>query len=491
MKKRIGLGVALALAMLAAGRLQAADVLRNTGFPLTAGFFRIAGPAQKAVFPRSAGAEGVTDREPSCRVWVNGREVKTLYETAVCMQRFWTAEPELSLTPAAIDVQEGPYQVEIEFLRESAESAVIRPLALGILPELSGSRVRFTVPQPAQVTVEINEKPEDALHLFLDAPDAEKPKENAPKVRYFGPGVHRDQMITVRNGETIYLDEGAVVYGQIYCGLGKNFTIAGHGVLCGSIYDRYRDTIVPVNLSNCSGFTIRDITILDPSAWTVNLYKCRDAVIDNVKIISARSNSDGFTFQNCSNIRVSGCFVRSWDDSLVVKGYNGDVQGITFEDCILWTDLAQSCEIGYETRAKLITDITFRNITVLHNFHKPVISIHNSDHAAVRNVLFENITVEDAQMGEGDGTPYLIDFTTTESQWSATAKRGTIENVTVRNVEVLSGKRPAIRIFSNGADSRIDCVLISGLTILGEKITDFRQVDFVESPWNGEKIILR
>ncbi len=438
--------------------------------------------------PAGGAAERVTGAVPACRVWLDGEEVKTVYETAVCHERFWTAEPKLSTTPVAIANHESPVRVEVEFIGREAVSAAVRPLSLGIEPAVEAGRVYFMMTEPANVTVEINGEVQGALHLFVHGEDTGKPDPESSKVRYFGPGEHRDQMITVKNGETIYLDDGCVLYGQIYCGLGKNFTIAGHGVLCGSIYDRYRDTLVPVNLSNCSNFTIRDITILDPSAWTVNLFKCKNAVIDNVKIISARSNSDGFTFQNCENILVKNSFVRSWDDSLVVKGYNGDVHGITFENCTIWTDLAQSCEIGYETRAKVIDDIVFRDITVLHAFHKPVISIHNSDQAAVRNVLFENIVVEDAQMGEGDGTPYLIDFTTTESQWSATLKRGTIDGVTVRNVRVLSGKKPSIRIYSNGEDSRIDHVLISGLVILGEEITDFSQLTCVFSPFNGEDI---
>ena len=435
-----------------------------------------------------ARADSLMDTEPSCRVWVNGREVSSVYETAVCHQRYWEENPPLSSTPVAIAVQESPYRVEIDFLHADVRTAVVRPLALGIEPEVRDGKVCFSVSEPANLTVEYNGQTEGALHLFLDTPDADRPEAGAPKVRFFGPGEYRDQIITVRSGETIYLDEGCVLYGQIYCGLGSQFTIAGHGVLCGSIYDRWKDTLVPVNLSNCSSFTIRDITILDPSAWTVNLLKCKDAVIDNVRIVSARSNSDGFTFQNCTGIEVRNCFVRSWDDSLVVKGYNGDVHGITFDGCTLWTDLAQSCEIGYETRAKVIDDIRFRNITVLHAFHKPVLSIHNSDHAHVTNVLFENITVEDARMGEGDGTPYLIDFTTTESIWSATARRGTIDNVTVRNVQVLSGKKPSIRIWSNDETSRIDHVQISGLSILGEAITRFDQVSYESSPYNGGDI---
>ena len=440
--------------------------------------------------PETGRAGSIPDASPSCRVFLDGTELTTVYETAVCSQRYWTAEPVLSTTPVAVAVRDGPCRAEIVFADRKIETALVRPLAAGIRPEIVDGKVVLDLPGAGNYTVEFNGGTENALHLFISGTDPEKPDPDDPKVRRFGPGEHRDQMITVRNGETVYLEEGCVLYGQIYCGLGKGFTIAGPGVLCGSIYDRYRDTLVPVNLSNCSDFTIRDITILDPSAWTVNLLRCKNASVENVKIVSARSNSDGFTFQNCENILVKNCFVRSWDDSLVVKGYGGDARGITFDTCTLWTDLAQCCEIGYETRAKKIEDITFRNITVLHAFHKPVISIHNSDSAAVRRVLFENILVEDAQMGLGDGTPYLIDFTTLESQWSSTLKRGTIEDVTVRNVRVLSGRRPGIRIWSQDENSRIDHVTISGLNLLGEEITSFGQLDYEAGPANGEDIRL-
>ena len=208
-----------------------------------------------------ASAEELSDREPTARVWVNGTEVENVYETAVCTQRFWEENPTLSTAPAAIAVQEAPYLVEIAFSGIDVQSAVVRPLEKGIVPEIQEGKVCFRVEDASQLVIEVNGEIRGAVHLFLDTPDAEKPGPDTPKVRYFGPGVYRDQIITVRSNETIYLDEGCVLYGQIYSGLASNFTIAGHGVLCGSIYVRWKDTIVPVNLSNCSDFTIRDITI--------------------------------------------------------------------------------------------------------------------------------------------------------------------------------------------------------------------------------------
>ena len=428
---------------------------------------------------------------PSCRVWLNGSEISEIYETAVCMQRIWTPNPKLTTTPVAIATQDGLCRVEIERLNGPIESVTVRPMHLGIVPEIREGRALFTLDRPTNVTVEFNDTVEGALHLFLHKRNNDKPKKDAPGVRWFGPGIHREDIIEVHSGETIYLDDGCLLYGQICCQDCAGFTIAGHGVICGSIYDRWKDTLVPVNLTRCRDFTVRDITILDPSAWTLNLLDCENGKIEGVKIVSARSNSDGLTFQNCRNIRASGCFVRSWDDNLVVKGYDGDVNGIAFIDCTLWTDLAQSCEVGYETRAKSIRNILFRDITILHNFHKPVMSIHNSDNAAIRNVRFENITVEDARMGEGDGTDYLIDLTTTASDWSRTPDRGTTGDVTFQNIQVLSGKRPAIRIYANDATSWIDHVYIENLSILGKRITDFGELDYESSPFNGSDIRIK
>lgn len=86
-------------------------------------------------------------------------------------------------------------------------------------------------------------------------------------------------------------------------------------------------------------------------------------------------------------------------------------------------NLAQSMEIGYETNKgdkenSTIENVTFEDITVLHNFHKPVLSIHNADNAAISNVTYKNIVVEDACMGLGDGTKELIDLQVlTNSGW--------------------------------------------------------------------------
>ena len=51
------------------------------------------------------------------------------------------------------------------------------------------------------------------LVLFGDAPETDVPNRDDPKVKWFGPGEHHAGGISLKDGETLYLERGAVVYG--------------------------------------------------------------------------------------------------------------------------------------------------------------------------------------------------------------------------------------------------------------------------------------
>ncbi len=423
----------------------------------------------------------------TCKVWIEGRPLSVI-DTAVNHQRTWTSRPLLSKTPVALFSMGGPVSVTVQFPGVSLESVTVRPLSLGITPDIKGDTAQFILREPAAVTVDYNNQVKGALHLFASALETDIPDKKDPGVIYFGPGLHDAGLIVPKSGQTIYLAGGCVLRGYIQAGGVENVRILGRGIIDGSRYDRWEDTIVPINFTDSKNIFIGGITILDPAAWTVNLYKCDTVTIDGINIVAARSNSDGITTQSCQNVTARNCFVRGWDDNLVVKGYDGNVKNILFENCVLWTDLAQSCEVGYETRADMMEDITFRNITVLHNFHKPVMSVHNGDNALVRNVRFENIVVEDAQMGEGDGTRLLIELTTTKSQWSKSAVRGNIRGVVFDNIKVLSGKEASVRIFAFNKDYTIDDVLFRNMEILGKRVTTLDDIRLNKNNRIGENI---
>lgn len=355
-------------------------------------------------------------------------------------------------------------KVNVSLRCEGMTSCVVRPLSAKVEASVENSVATFTLSSSGNYSIEPNGDPTKAIFLFVSDYADKDIKETQNKVIRFEKGLHTDEnnpyivnnTVTLSSNTTVILEDGAVVRARFVANNANNITICGTGIIDGSAFIRNATTgqvTVPLDFNYCTDLTFKDFSVLDPAGWCVNWYFCTDSKIENIKIISSRSNGDGISLQSCQRIDVSGCFVRSWDDSLVVKNYpqwsNRDIEGttrdITFRNCTVWTDLAQSMEIGYETVGQVMENITFENITVLHNFHKPIISIHNGNNADIKNVTYNRITVEDASMGRGDAgsNNQLIEISVAySSTWSDSHKKtplGSIDTVTISNVTVLSG----------------------------------------------------
>lgn len=346
----------------------------------------------------------------------------------------------------------------------------VRPLSYGIVPtfDIANNSFSFEISSAGKYVIEPNGERIKAIHLFVNTLEDDGIDHAASNVIYFGPGLHTAESdsrlangstVTLQSGQIAYLDYGAVVRGRFLSYETDNAQIRGGGIIDDSVFPRVagqssgNTAFVPIDFDYCTNITFKDFTVLDPAGWTVNCYFDTDSAIDNINIISSRSNGDGVTLQSCQNFYVSNVFVRSWDDSLVVKNYpqwnnksqHGTTKNITFYNCTLWTDLAQSMEIGYETVGTVFEDVRFENITVLHNYHKPVMSIHNGNDADIKRITYKDITVEDASMGGGDtgDNRQLIQLANAwSSNWSdqhAVTPLGHISDISIANVNVLNG----------------------------------------------------
>lgn len=427
-------------------------------------------------------------------VKVNGQE-SYVYDTNVNHTRTWYSnyEPPQSRTPITYFDFDGKVLIEVTVPEREIEKVTVSPLSYGIEPKVNKKKhtVTFEINEPDTYTVMFNDSPERAVHIFANPLEEDVPDFEDENVIYIGPGEHKAYKIDVESGQTVYIAGGAVVHGRLAIENEENVVIKGRGIIDGSNYSGWKGTgaCIPLEINNCNNVVVEDVLFLNSNAWVCQAYDVDNLVLDGIKIISSRPNGDGISLQSSTNVEVKNGFVRSWDDSLVVKNYAGNSENIYFSNMQLWTDLAQSMEIGYETNKGCIDDsyiknITFEDICVLHNYHKPVISIHNGDDAVVSGITFKNIIVEDAQMGSGDGNvmPYLIDLHIGyNAQWSRTKERGYIKDITIDGVKVLSGKFCSSRIQGFDKEHMVSDVHISNLEILGEKITDFETGKFVIS----------
>lgn len=322
----------------------------------------------------------------------------------------------------------GPVEVKVKLVN-APKNVVVRPLSAGIKAEIDGDTLRFLLPRPMNLSVEINGDLNNPLLVFANPKLVDPPDRNDPKVKYFEAGkIHDAGEILLGDGETLYLEGGAVVRGEVRARGARNVSCRGAGILDASQRKRKINMLV---LRECQDAVIENIILLDPLGWTMHISGSQNIQISNTRVVGWRANSDGLDIEYSSKVRVDGCFWRTNDDCIAIKAiYPPGTQGIPFEEminpetlgghpvprikddvmqdititnCVLWNDAGgQGFEIGFELRVDTIRGITFRDSDIIHVIGGGAFTIHNGDQAKIEDLLIDNIRVEN--------TDRLVDF---------------------------------------------------------------------------------
>ena len=387
----------------------------------------------------------------------------------------------------------GAVTVRIEAARPFS-SVVVRPLALGIRPTVDGRSVTFRLAKPGQIAVEFD-GPHHALHLFANAPEKAAPKAHADNVLYFGPGVHHPGKLHLRSGQTLYVAGGAVVYTAVDVRQAKGVRILGRGVIDTSEYERGQGGGC-IRLTDSSDVQIDGVILRDPDVWCLAAFGCENLSISNVKLIGLwRYNADGIDICNSRNVSIRGCFVRSFDDGIVVKGLRwgpGDAHdrpdaNIEARNLVVWCDWGKALEIGAETSAPEIRDIRFQDIDIIRTTHVAM-DIQNGDRAVVSHVRYANIRVEiddhtptpkmqtarEERYADDPGNttfPILIAIVIDRNAYSQDTQRGHIRDIEYRDISVIGRRTLASYIRGLDQDHRVEGVTIRNLRMGGRRIS--------------------
>jgi hypothetical protein len=387
-----------------------------------------------------------------------------------------------------------PVQVEITS-RKPIEQVTLRPLSYGIQAHVTGQTISFRLERPCQVVVEVNDW-HNALHLFANPPETAQPAPDEPNVRFFGPGVHEAGVITLHTDETLYIAGGAVVYGRVYAEQADHVRILGRGILDASKLQREDGGGAMLTLRECAHAQIEGIILRDPHVWTVMPAGCRDVHISNIKLVGLwRYNADGIDVVNSQDVLVEDCFVRSFDDSLVVKGldhydpytrFGSGVRNVVWRNCVVWNDWGRGLEIGAETQAPAMEDLLFENCDVIHFVHRAM-DIQHGDRALVRNVRFDDIRVEEpiiegAKIAEETYNPadlgFLAELIIYFTMWNKDPERGRIEAVLFKDVQVLTPSTLLTNIVGYDAAHGVSDVTFQNLTWQGRRVTQLEPALF-------------
>ena len=359
----------------------------------------------------------------------------------------------------------------------------VKPWRTGITCETKGNTVSFEIDRPVKVQVEIPGLPQ--LFIWVAAPETDRPDPEDANVRYYEGGHYHDAgEIRLESGQTLYLEAGAVVRGYVRAIGAENIRIAGHGILDGSGYSRSAGTAEHmVQLAACRNVTVRDITLIHPSAWMIVPGNCERVHIANIKEIGEVMCSDGIDVVGSRHVLIEDCFLRNNDDCVVIKAcfkkhkskdspewdFRRDVHDVTVRDCALCkAQGGNAMELGYELATDAIRDITFESIDVLHTSGDgAVFSIHNGDRATISDITFRDIHIEHCYSK-------FIDFRIVNSRYNEDAERGHVRDIRFEDIHWTTNRFNAgstISLMSGyDADHRIEAVHFKGIFIDGEAV---------------------
>jgi hypothetical protein len=415
----------------------------------------------------------------------------------------------------------GPVEIIIRAARD-IRWVDVRPKAAGIQASFKDSTIKFHLTRPTQLSIELNGSLRAPLFLFANAPEVNRPDKADPAVIYFEGGkVHYPGIIRVKSNQTVYLDGGAVVVGVIEAKGASNIRVLGRGVLDGTYNNRFNDSLIRAAAGNsallqnmngtyhrfldfvdCNNITIDGITLHNSTSWQVVPIHSTGVRISNIKIVSDQASDDGIDIVRSKNVQIDNCFIRTKDDCIAIKAHldypkTEAVDGVLVQNCTFWNALwGNGLEIGFELNAAEIKNIVFRNSDIIHVEAGAAISIHNAGTGHVKNVVFDNLRIEDARQKLFDfaifRSQYSEDGTRDEAErkryylngaWDGVLAvpaaqknhhaqfRGQISDVLLKNIQITDGLFPYSVFYGFDAQHNVSRVTIQNLTVHGKKIT--------------------
>jgi hypothetical protein len=315
-------------------------------------------------------------------------------------------------------------------------SFVIRPKSRNIEAVVNGPELTFTIDGPQKLYIEINDLPHIAI--FANPLEVNPHKKGDPGVIYYRPGVHNPGRIDLVSNMTMYIAGGAVVNADIFGKNLNNVNIEGRGVIQGKI-----------TMNRCTNFHVDGVFIRNTKGWTNTLTDCHNCSYRNVKVFSYEAiySVDGINPVSSTNFIIDDCFMRCRDDCIAIKSTDNKlkVDSVYVSNCVMvgWA-CSDGVTIGYELNGGPVENIQVNNCDILYargsgrTEGHSAFSIVCDGPALVRNILFENIRVEENVEFKN------LELIVTDGTLYGTDPPGYIHGVRIRNVSWENSRKPFI-----------------------------------------------
>lgn len=347
-------------------------------------------------------------------------------------------------TAIATCAVDGPCRVEVRRMDGALiAGATVHPIQLGIVVAPGNPGVAaFALPGPQRVLIHLPGGPE---LLLLADPIAEEPPTGRRVLRFEAGKIHEVGKLALNDGDTLWIEGGAVLRGRLHVKNATDVTVCGRGVFDGIDFIAENPRPFYLVFDHCRQVAVRDLLVINSPCWQMVFGACENVTVNDVKEVGYVSGSDGIDMVGSSHVRVRDCFYRTGDDALVVKSeslkraapeypvqWAGNVEDIEVSGCAIITHGSGAAfEIGHELACDSVRNIRFHDCDVIatHGFGG-TFSIRNAGRALVEDVNFERIRVEHSYFR-------FVDMRVIRSMWGSgwNGTRGRIRNIRFRDID--------------------------------------------------------
>ena len=297
-------------------------------------------------------------------------------------------------------------------------------------------------------------------------------------------GTFRSGSIFLKNGVELYLDEGAVLLGsdQIEDYPKRETRIEGHfepwrmalvnaqqmdrvriggkGKLDGNgvpfwnaFWKRRQENPKCTNLEverprlmfidRCHDVRVEGISFQDSGFWNLHLYRCRDVVIEGLRITIPSAvnglggpSTDGIDIDSSQNVTVRKCYISTNDDDIALKGSKGPFADKDADSPPVENILVEDCEIGdgnglitCGSEATIVRNVTVRNCTM--SGRATVLTLKLRPDTPQH---YENITLDGIKLAGGGRLINVAPWTQFFDLKGQPPPSRTVNNITLRNI---------------------------------------------------------
>jgi polygalacturonase len=160
-----------------------------------------------------------------------------------------------------------------------------------------------------------------------------------------------------------------------------------------------------INLYRCRDVLIEGVKIVNSPSWTVHPVGCENVVVDGISIVNPADspNTDGINPESCQNVRISNCFIDTGDDCITLKSGKDEegrqkaspTENVTITNCVMYRGHG-AVVIGSEMSGG-VRNVVASNIVCVGTDRAVRIKSTRGRGGVVENIRYNNFVVENVR----------------------------------------------------------------------------------------------